>query len=47
MMNPSLTPMVDAVLPTNIPVKIPQTWLTVLLLGHVILQSPGQEARHI
>ena len=46
-MYPIRTLMVGAVWPMSIPVRIPQTWLIVLLHGHVILQGLGTEALHI
>ena len=46
-MDPTKIQMVDGVLPMSIPVKTSQTWLTVLLHGHVILQGLGTEALHI
>ena len=46
-MDPTKIQMFDGVLPMSIPVKTPQTWLTVLLHGHVILQGLGTEALHI
>ena len=45
--DPTKIQTVDGVLPMSIPVKTPQTWLTVLLHGHVILQGLGTEALHI
>ena len=46
-MDPTKIQMFDGVLPMSIPVKTPQTWLTVLLHGHVILQGLGAKALHI
>ena len=46
-MDPIKIRMVDGVLPMSIPVKTTQTWLIVLLHGHVILQSIGSGALHI
>ena len=43
---PLRTLMAGAALPMNIPVKITQTWLTVLLHGHAISQSPGTAEPH-
>ena len=46
-MDPTKIQMFDGVLPMSIPVKTPQTWLTVLLHGHVILQGLETEALHV